>query len=140
MIIFSKILADKATVWAALRAKEMAAAEAPDDLIRFSSERKPVVMWNITRACNLRCEHCYASAAPGPHPDELTLDEGIRFIDGLAGLGAPMLIFTGGEPLASRNFFSLANHAKDVGLRTWHANHARGCAKIERCRNTLRRR
>ncbi|MDI6902624.1 MAG: radical SAM protein [Methanocellales archaeon] len=118
MIIFSKILADKGTVWDALRAKEMAAAKAPDDLIRFSSETKPVVMWNITRACNLRCAHCYASAAPGPHPDELTLDEGIRFIDELAELGIPMLIFTGGEPLASKNFFPLAYHAKDVGLRT----------------------
>lgn len=118
MIIFSKILADKATVWAALRAKEMAAAEAPDDLIRFSSERKPVVMWNITRACNLRCEHCYARAVSGPHPDELTLEEGTRFIDELAELTIPMLILTGGEPLMSKNFFPFAEHAKDVGLRT----------------------
>jgi len=118
VIIFSKILADKGTVWDALRAKEMAASKAPDDLIRFSSETKPVVMWNITRECNLRCDHCYASAAPGPHPNELTLVEGIRFIDELAELGIPMLIFTGGEPIASKNFFPWIHHAKDVGLRT----------------------
>lgn len=118
MIIFSKILADRGTVWDAIRAREMAAAEAPDDLIRFSSEIKPVVMWNITRECNLRCEHCYASAAPGPHPDELTLEEGIKFIDELAELNIPMLIFTGGEPLASKNFFSFARHAKKKGVRT----------------------
>ena len=118
MIIFSKVLADKGTVWDALRAKEMAASKAPDDLIRFSSETKPVVMWNITRECNLRCDHCYASAAPGPHPNELTLVEGVRLIDELAELDIPMLIFTGGEPLASKNFFPWIHHAKDVGLRT----------------------
>lgn len=118
MIVFSKILADRGTVWNAIRAKEMAAADAPDDLIRFSSEIKPVVMWNITQECNLKCKHCYSVASSGPHPDELTLGEGIRFIDELAELRIPILIFTGGEPLASRNFFPLAYHAKDAGLRT----------------------
>jgi radical SAM protein with 4Fe4S-binding SPASM domain len=30
----------------------------------------------------------------------------------------PILIFTGGEPLLSRNFYALAFHAREVGLRT----------------------
>jgi len=117
MIIFSKILADKGTVWEALRARELAVARAPDDLIRFSSEVKPVVMWNITRECNLACKHCYMDAR-GPHPDEWTLEEGVRFIDEMAEIEIPMLIITGGEPLASRNFFPFAFHAKEVGVRT----------------------
>lgn len=116
MIIFSKVLANKGTVWDALRAKEMEAAKAPDDLIRFSSEIKPVVMWNITRECNLACKHCYMDAR-GPHPDEWTLDEGMRFIDEMAQLEIPMLIVTGGEPLASRNFFPYAFYAKSKGVR-----------------------
>lgn len=116
MIIFSKVLADRGTVWDALRAKEMAAARAPDDLIRFSSEVKPVVMWNITRECNLACKHCYMDAR-GPHPEEWTLEEGIRFIDEMAGIEIPMLIVTGGEPLASKNFFPYAFHAKSRGVR-----------------------
>lgn len=117
MIIFSKVLADKGTVWDAIRAKEMQAAEAPDDLIRFSSEVKPVVMWNITRDCNLRCKHCYIKAKPGAHPDEWTLEEGIRFIDEMAELEIPMLIVTGGEPLASEYFYPFAFHAKEKGVR-----------------------
>ena len=25
--------------------------------------RKPIVVWNCTQACNLRCRHCYAADA-----------------------------------------------------------------------------
>ena len=116
MIIFSKVLADRATVWEAIRAREISCAEAPDDLIRFSSEVKPVVMWNITRECNLSCKHCYMDAR-SPHPDEWTLDEGFRFIDEMAELEMPMLIVTGGEPLISKNFFPFAFYAKEKGVR-----------------------
>jgi len=117
MIVFSKILADKGTVWDAIRAREMASREVPDDLIRFSSEDKPVVMWNITRACNLRCKHCYLDAQLGPHPDELTLEEGMKLLDEFADIGIPMVIMTGGEPLISKNFLPLAFYAKEKGLR-----------------------
>ena len=116
MIIFSMVLADRGTVWDAIRAREVACAEAPDDLIRFSSEVKPVVMWNITRECNLSCKHCYMDAR-SPHPDEWTLEEGIRFIDEMARLEMPMLIITGGEPLMSKNLFPFAFHAKEKGVR-----------------------
>ncbi|MHC1566296.1 MAG: radical SAM protein [Candidatus Syntropharchaeia archaeon] len=117
MIIFSKLLADRGTVWEAVRAREMAMRDAPDDLIRFTSEKKPVVMWNITRACNLRCEHCYLDAQLGPHPDELTLEEGKRLIDEFAEMEIPMVIVTGGEPLISKNFFPYAFYAKEKRVR-----------------------
>jgi radical SAM protein with 4Fe4S-binding SPASM domain len=50
--------------------------------------------------------------------DELSLEEGLRLVDELAKLQIPILIFTGGEPLLSRNFYALAFHAREVGLRT----------------------
>ncbi len=117
MIIFSKALADQATVWDALRAAEEVGEPVPDDMIRFSGQTKPVVMWNITRRCNLACEHCYIDAT-AVAAEELRLEEGIRLIDELARLKIPMLILTGGEPLLSRNFYAYAFHAKEVGLRT----------------------
>ncbi len=117
MIIFSKALADQATVWDALRAAEEVGEPVPDDMIRFSGQTKPVVMWNITRHCNLACEHCYIDATAAS-AEELRLEEGIRLIDELARLKIPMLILTGGEPLLSRNFYAYAFHAKEVGLRT----------------------
>jgi radical SAM protein with 4Fe4S-binding SPASM domain len=117
MIVFSKILADKGTVWDAIRAREFAACEVTDDLIRFSSEEKPVVMWNITRACNLKCKHCYLDAQLGPHPDELTLEEGKELIDELAEMNVPVIIMTGGEPLMSKNFIPLSLYAREKGIR-----------------------
>ena len=117
MIIFSKALADQATVWDSLRDAEEKGEPVPDDMIRFSGETRPVMMWNLTRRCNLACEHCYMDASSAA-ADELGLEEGIRLIDELAGLKIPMLIMTGGEPLLSRNFYAYAFHARAVGLRT----------------------
>lgn len=116
MIIFSKALADQATVWEALRASQTC-QNLPPDLIRFSAQAKPVVMWNLTRRCNLACQHCYMDAEKGAS-EELSLEEGIRLVDDLAALQIPILIFTGGEPLLSRNFFAYAFHAREIGLRT----------------------
>ena len=116
MIIFSKALADQGTVWEALRASETC-QNLPPDLIRFSAQSKPVVMWNLTRRCNLACQHCYMDAEKEAS-EELSLEEGIHLVDDLAALKIPILIFTGGEPLLSRNFFAYAFHAREIGLRT----------------------
>ena len=116
MIIFSKALADQATVWEALRASDTC-ENLPADLLRFSGQTRPVVMWNLTRQCNLACSHCYMDAR-GQAQDEMSLEESLRLVDDLANLKIPILIFTGGEPLLSRNFYALAFHAREVGLRT----------------------
>jgi len=116
MIIFSKALADQATVWEALRGTE-ACQSLPPDLIRFSAQTKPVVMWNLTRHCNLACQHCYMDAR-GKAEDEMSLEEGLRLEDELADLRIPILILTGGEPLLCKNFYPLAFHAREIGLRT----------------------
>jgi radical SAM protein with 4Fe4S-binding SPASM domain len=116
MIIFSKALADQATVWEALRASQ-SCQNLPPDLLRFSAQSKPVVMWNLTAHCNLACQHCYMDASRDAR-EELSLEEGIRLVDELAEMKVPILIFTGGEPLLSRNFYALAFHAREVGLRT----------------------
>ncbi|VVB70854.1 Coenzyme PQQ synthesis protein E [uncultured archaeon] len=116
MIIFSKALADQATVWEALRASD-SCESLPPDLLRFSAQTKPVVMWNITAQCNLACQHCYMDAQVKAR-EEMTLEEGLRLVDSLAEMKVPILIFTGGEPLMSRNFYPLAFHARERGLRT----------------------
>jgi len=117
MIIFSKALADKATVWEALRASQDSCQPIPTELLRFSAENRPVVMWNLTRNCNLHCNHCYMDATTSKE-EEMSLEDGIRLIDDLAELKVPVLILTGGEPLMSRNFYAYAIHAREMGLRT----------------------
>ncbi len=78
---------------------------------------RPVVVWNSTRACNLRCKHCYASARMNPGEGELTTAEAKRFIDDLAEYRVPVILFSGGEPLMRPDFFELAAYAREKGIR-----------------------
>ena len=61
---------------------------------------RPVVVWALTKACNLRCVHCYASATPHAAPGELSFAEGVALLDDLRDFGVPAVLFSGGEPLA----------------------------------------
>ena len=98
-----------------------------------------ILAWEVTRACNLACRHCRASAQGEPHPDELSTTEALAFLDDLAGLETPpMLIFTGGEPLLRADIYDLAAHAKDRGLSCVMAPNgtlldARAAARLKDC-------
>lgn len=90
------------------------------DYLRYKRRKgpvRPVVVWNSTRACNLRCKHCYATARPEPSAGELTTGEAKRLIDDLADYGVPVLLFSGGEPLMRPDFFALAAYAREKGIR-----------------------
>jgi heme d1 biosynthesis radical SAM protein NirJ len=78
---------------------------------------KPVVIWNLTRTCNLRCRHCYTTSADVPFPGELTHDQAMAVLDDLAAFGIPALILSGGEPLSRFDFFALAERARSLGFR-----------------------
>lgn len=84
---------------------------------KSASERRPVVVWNCTRACNLRCIHCYTDSDTSTAPAELTTEEGQAMIRDLAGFGIPALLLSGGEPLIRRDLFDLAAYANEQGLR-----------------------
>jgi len=89
----------------------------PSHLLQFSKDKRPVVVWNATRRCNLRCVHCYAHAKDKEFDNELSFDEGIRLIDDLAGFGVPVLLFSGGEPLMREDLPELAAYAVKKGMR-----------------------
>ena len=89
----------------------------PSHLLQFSSDKKPVVVWNMTRRCNLKCIHCYSNSADIDYPDELTTDEGKKLIDDLAAFGSPVILFSGGEPLLRKDLLELAQYARDKGMR-----------------------
>jgi radical SAM protein len=76
-----------------------------------------LVIWETTQACALACRHCRASARPDRDPLELTTDEGKRVIDETAGMGTPILIFSGGDPVNRPDLLDLVRHAKDRKLR-----------------------
>jgi len=79
--------------------------------------RRPIVVWNCTRRCNLCCVHCYSASTGAAGEDELTTDEARKMIDDLAGFGAPVILFSGGEPLLRGDLLELAAHARAAGLR-----------------------
>jgi len=89
----------------------------PSHLLQFSKDKRPVVVWNITRRCNLKCVHCYAHAKDIPFDNELTTDQGKGLIDDLAAFGSPVMLFSGGEPLVRKDLPQLAAYAVEKGMR-----------------------
>lgn len=89
----------------------------PSHLLQFSSDKKPVVVWNMTRRCNLRCVHCYAQSEDISYDNELTHEQSLAMIDDLAQFGAPVLLFSGGEPLVHPRLAEYAEYAVKKGMR-----------------------
>jgi len=80
----------------------------PAHLLQFSSDKKPVVVWNITRD---------ARAVHHRNENELTTQEGFALLDDLAEFGAPVILFSGGEPTVRPDLTELANYAVGKGMR-----------------------
>jgi Fe-coproporphyrin III synthase len=90
----------------------------PSHLLQFSKDKKPVVVWNMTKRCNLKCVHCYAKAEGEYYRGrELSTEEGKAFIDDLAGFGVPVILFSGGEPVLREDLPELIDYATGKGLR-----------------------
>jgi radical SAM protein len=82
------------------------------------SKRPMLVFWEVTRSCQLACQHCRASATPRALPGELEHDEGLHLIDQVASFGRPypILVLTGGDCLLRPDVFELVDHATALGI------------------------
>jgi radical SAM protein len=123
---------------------------------RDYNENPFIVIWEVTRACALKCLHCRAEAQYHADPRQLTFEEGIKLIDDIAAMDSPLVVFTGGDPLMRPDLFDLAKYAigekglsvsmtpsatprvtreaivkaKDVGLSRWAFSLDGSCADI----------
>ncbi|GAG92415.1 unnamed protein product, partial [marine sediment metagenome] len=90
-----------------------------DDL-RYRREKSfgPIVVYNCTRRCNLRCLHCYSSSESNQFSDELTTARAKQLLSELADVNCPVVLFSGGEPLLRDDLFELLAEARRLGLRT----------------------
>jgi len=79
---------------------------------------RPIVVWNSTRRCNLKCVHCYIDAQNKKDKGELSTEQAKVMIDDLAAFGAPVFLFSGGEPFMRPDLFELGKYALAKGLRT----------------------
>lgn len=76
-----------------------------------------VIAWEITRRCGLRCRHCRAGARDEAYAGELSTAECRRVIESIGAFVKPVLILTGGEPMARDDVYDLASCGSAAGLR-----------------------
>ena len=96
---------------------ERLSSRLPSHLIQFSEDKRPVVILNITKRCNLKCVHCYAGSDRSSAENELYTDEWLYVLDELARFGCPVVLFSGGEPLLHPDITKLAQHTVEQGMR-----------------------
>ena len=116
MIGISKLYCGTVEPSDALRYGRMS-SKLPSHLLQFSSDKRPVIVWNITKRCNLKCVHCYAHAKNIAFDSELSTTEGKNLLDDLAEFGVPVILFSGGEPLTRKDLPELAAYAVKKGMR-----------------------
>jgi radical SAM protein len=75
-----------------------------------------VVIWEMTRACDLACVHCRAAAQSRRSQFELTTEQGYRLIDDIAKLQPKVFVITGGDPLKRDDVYDMIAYAKSIGL------------------------
>lgn len=90
----------------------------PPDYTTADFDRNPLMFYyEVTRACDLVCQHCRASAQPCAQPDQLTTDQSKALIDQAAGFDRkPIIVMTGGDPLKRPDIFQLIRHATGQGF------------------------
>lgn len=74
---------------------------------------------NVTKRCNLACQHCYLDAADllENTGDELNCDEVKQILDQVASRGTQtMVVLTGGEPLLRLDLEQMIQHGTQLGL------------------------
>ncbi len=76
-----------------------------------------LLAWEVTRSCPLKCTHCRASAEDRRYSGELSTEECRKVLDGLAAMGEPIVILTGGEPMSRDDIYEIARYGADRGLR-----------------------
>lgn len=81
-------------------------------------ERSPfLVIWEVTRACDLACRHCRAEAVTVRNPLELSTEEGMRLMDRVRSFGQPLFVLSGGDPLKRPDVTELVEYGASIGLR-----------------------
>lgn len=74
-----------------------------------------LVVWDVTKKCNLNCKHCYADAG-SDKCSEMSTEKAKKVIDILNKNSVPIISFSGGEPLVRNDIFELTKYASDKGI------------------------
>lgn len=118
MINISKLYCEQLTPGDWLRYGIQGGQQKNESVPEQARLRHPIVVWNITSCCNLKCLHCYNDSGANVRSSEATTQEAKVVLDDLATYGVPSVLFSGGEPLTRKDLFELIAYAGDRGLRT----------------------
>jgi len=88
-----------------------------NQFLPLHTQKRPIVVWNITNSCNLSCEHCYANANEDLTDKELTTKEAKNVIDKLAEFKIPVILFSGGEPMMRHDILELIAYTRFKKIR-----------------------
>lgn len=88
------------------------------DVAVDTADRPYVLIWEVTQACDLRCDHCRADAQPDRHPNELTTRDGKAMLTDIQHFNDNQLVvLSGGDPLKRDDLFELIAFGSSLGLR-----------------------
>ena len=76
-----------------------------------------LIAWETTRKCMYNCRHCRAAAADRDYAGELSTHEAMCLLDNVAAFAKPIIILTGGEPMARADIYELAAYGTGLGLK-----------------------
>lgn len=89
----------------------------PPSFSRANFDTAPfLVLWEMTRACALACQHCRAKAIKQRNPNELSTEEAFKVLDDLSGFGQPLIVLTGGDPIQRPDVFAIIERARQMGF------------------------
>ncbi|UED88423.1 radical SAM protein [Streptomyces profundus] len=76
-------------------------------------------LWlDLTRKCQLECDHCYNESGPGGDHGSMSREAWIDLLTQAATTGIRSVQFIGGEPTMHPHFAELLDHALALGLET----------------------
>jgi radical SAM protein with 4Fe4S-binding SPASM domain len=77
-----------------------------------------LVIWEVTRACALKCAHCRADAIARRDPRELTIAEARHLLDQVVALSdpPPLVVLTGGDPMWRKDLAAIVAFGRGLGL------------------------
>jgi radical SAM protein with 4Fe4S-binding SPASM domain len=79
-------------------------------------ERHPIVVWELTRACDMHCTQCPMGADTTRSPLELSTYEGYKTIDQIAAVEPSRFVISGGDPLERDDVYQFVEYAVRRGL------------------------
>jgi len=91
------------------------------NLPQIDYDKKPIlIFWETTKACDLACKHCRASALTEGLPDEMNISESLEFVGQIEEFGRPypVLILTGGDIMKKKGLREILKKSQEIGIPT----------------------